>query len=66
MTSPTNDVLCELAHELTVRECRFKQIPLDADDDGETVYSRDAQLVFDSIYEIVPGVLECNAKEVQP
>lgn len=62
------DVLCELAHALTVRECGSKQIPIDAlDEDGdETIYTQDAQLVFDAIYEIVSDVLEPYREEVMP
>lgn len=59
-----NDVLCELTHELTVRECAFKRIPLDQDVDEEIIYSSDAQIIFDAIYDIVSRVLERDA-EVQ-
>ena len=59
-----NDVICELAHELTMRECAFRQIPLDIESDDETNYSDDAQLVFDDIYDIISRVLPSNAHEV--
>ncbi len=59
-----NDVLCELAHALTVRECAFKQIPVDQENDDETNYSDDAQVIFDDIYEIVSRVLDIHGSEV--
>ena len=58
------DVLCELAHELTVRECTNRQIPVDQEGDDETVYSADAYLIFQSIYDIVSSVLERRCPEV--
>jgi hypothetical protein len=61
-----NDVTCELAHELTVRECLFKQIPLDVEGDEETIYSDAAQLVFDQIYDIISRVLHGYVEEVAP
>lgn len=61
----TNDVLCELAHELAVRECAVRRIEMDVQDEDETRYSPDAQLVFDAIYDIVTEVLE-SYSEVQP
>lgn len=60
-----NDILCELAHELTVRECALRQIPLDIEGEDETNYTDDAQTVFDVIYDIVARVLGSDA-EVQP
>ena len=59
-----NDVICELAHELTIRECAFKQISLDVEGDDETIYSDDAQLVFDDIHDIISRVLPSKASEV--
>lgn len=56
------DVLCELAHELTVRECRIRGVTVDAriadDHDGETLYTDEAQSVFEAIYDIVSAVLD--------
>lgn len=63
---PTTDVLCELAHELTVRECALGGIILDVEHDDETVYSDDAQAIFDAIYDIVSRVLEGDSREVAP
>lgn len=61
---PTNDVLCELAHELTVRECALGGIIVDVEHDDETVYSDEAQAIFDGIYDIVSRVLETDGAEV--
>jgi hypothetical protein len=60
----TTDIVCELAHELTVRECAFKQTPLDKENDDETIYSDDAQLIFDGIYDIISCVLDSHDSEV--
>lgn len=62
------DVLCELAHALTVRECGFRHITVDAQDatGDETVYSDDAQRIFDAIYSLVWDVLEPYCEEVMP
>jgi hypothetical protein len=65
MITPANDILCELAHELTIRECSQRQIPVDTVCDDETIYSPDAQPIFDSLYDIVSRVLE-PVGEVQP
>jgi len=62
----TTDILCELAHELTVRECRLRLIPIDTERDDETVYTDRAQLIFDNIFEIVSRVLERSCEEVAP
>lgn len=60
------DVLCELAHELTVRECAYRGFVLDDDGDDETLYTAEAQSVFDCIYDIAARVLERRNAEVQP
>ncbi len=62
----TTDVLCELAHALTVRECAVRQIPLDAYDgtEDETNYTEEARPVFDAIYDIVSDVLDPYREEV--
>lgn len=63
---PSNDVLCELVHALTVRECAFREIPVDAhnETDEETNYAEEARPVFDAIYDIVSDVLEPYRAEV--
>ena len=63
----SNDVLCELAHELTMRECGVRGITVDVQVDGnedETRYTEDAQDVFNAIYDLVCGVLEPYCEEV--
>jgi hypothetical protein len=64
--APTNDVLCELAHELTARECAFRGIVLDVEHEDETLYSDEARQIFDSIHDIVARVLEGDDREVRP
>ena len=57
------DVRCELAHALTVRECGFKGILIDCeagDDDDETAYTDEAQLIFHEIFDIVSSITEVN------
>lgn len=58
--SVSNDVLCELAHNVTVRECRIRGLALDPDDatDDETHYTDEAQEVFDAVFNIASTVLE--------
>jgi len=63
---PTTDILCELAHELTVRECALGGIILDVEQDDETRYSDEAQAIFDGIHDIVSRVLEGDGQEVAP
>jgi hypothetical protein len=57
-----NYVRCELAHDLTVRECLFRGVTLDAydssDDPDELHYSDEAQRIFDAIYDVISEVLE--------
>lgn len=51
--------VCELAHELTVRECTQKGITVDAEKENEvTEYTEEAQKVFDEIYDIISEVLD--------
>lgn len=58
----TNDVLCELAHNLTVRECRIRDVTVDAseadDHDGESRYTDEAEGIFNTMYDIAWTVLE--------
>lgn len=58
----SNDVLCELAHNLTVRECRIRDVTVDAsetdDHDGETRYTDEAEGIFDALHGIAWSVLE--------
>ncbi len=58
----TNDVLCELAHNLTVRECRIRDVTVDAseadDQDGESRYTDEAEGLFNTMYDIAWTVLE--------
>lgn len=63
-----NDVCCELAHALTVRECGIRRITVDAPDEGddETRYTEEAQDVFNALYDLVCGVLEPYCEEVAP
>lgn len=63
-----NDVCCELAHELTLRECGITGISVDAQDagDDETRYTEEAQDVFIALYDLVCGVLEPYCEEVAP
>jgi|GEM_PF-3250169 len=63
-----NDVCCELAHALTVRECGIRGITVDALDtcDDETRYTDEAQDVFIALYDLVCGVLEPYCEEVAP
>lgn len=61
----TSDICCELAHELTVRECAARDLTLDAEpSDDDVRYTEDAQDVFNAIYDIVTGVLQSSGKEV--
>lgn len=60
------DVLCELAHALTARECAYRGLILEDYIDDETVYTAEAQCVFDGIYDIAARVLERQDAEVQP
>lgn len=60
------DVLCELAHALTVRECTIRAIPVDEDREDEVGYTDAAYLVFQSIYDIASSVLERRGAEVAP
>jgi len=63
-----NDVCCELAHTLTVRECGIRGVPVDVHDtdDDETRYPEEAQKIFDATYRIVSEVLEPYREEVAP
>lgn len=64
-----NDVCCEIAHALTVRECRLRGITVDAEatsDDDETRYTEEAQDIFIALYDLVCGVLEPYCEEVAP
>lgn len=56
----SNDVLCELAHAVTVRECGIRGVILDAEnpDDDETRYTDEAQEIFEAIHDIASTVLE--------
>lgn len=67
----TNDVLCELAHNLTVRECRIRDVTVDAseadDHDGESRYTDEAEGIFNTMYDIALTVLEpyCEKRGAQ-
>jgi hypothetical protein len=69
-TAPVpNDVCCELAHALTVRECAIRGITVDAQatsDDDENRYTEEAQDIFMALYDLVCGVLEPYCEEVAP
>lgn len=64
--APKNDVLCELVHELTARECAFRGIVLDVEHEDETLYSDEAQPIFESIHDIVARVLEGDSHGARP
>ena len=50
--------VCELAHELTVKECREKKITVDAPlSKRETGYTAKAQKVFDYYYDLITNTL---------
>jgi hypothetical protein len=67
----TNDVLCELAHNLTVRECRIRDVTVDAseadDHDGESRYTDEAEGIFNTMYDMALTVLEpyCEKRGAQ-
>lgn len=60
------DILCELAHELTVRECVERAIPLDVETEDDVAYTDEAQTVFIAIYDILYAVLSKPCAEVHP
>lgn len=55
-TFTTADV-CDLAHELTVRECDRKGIEVDYNGDEE-VYSDEAQVIFDTFFDDIEDIYE--------
>jgi hypothetical protein len=63
-----NCVLCEIAHVLTVRECAYRQIPVEAPGsyEDEIIYDHYAQAIFDAIYATVRNELEPYCEEVMP
>ena len=61
----TNDILCELAHELTVRECLGRDLRLDVASEDEVAYTAAARIIFDQIYDIVAGLLDPSSEEGQ-
>jgi len=51
---PTNADVCELAHTLTVRECRLRNIQLSKYEDDYTLESKE---IFDYYYETITNIL---------
>lgn len=50
--------ICELAHELTVRECNIKEITYDKyDRRGDMSYTAKAQKIFDYYYDLITRTL---------
>lgn len=53
--------VCELAHLLTVRECKKRHIRVDKSHrifkDEELHYTAEAQRIFDEIYDIITNTL---------
>lgn len=53
------DMICELCHELTARECKLKKITLDKPHKTgeECQYTTKAQRIFDYYYDLVTTIL---------
>jgi len=49
--------VCELAHQYTIDECRAKKIVIDSVKDDNTVYTDEAQAIFDRHYDLITNTL---------
>lgn len=53
--------VCELAHTLTILECEWKHIVCDLpdeDENGDSVYTDQAQVIFDKYYDLITNTLK--------
>lgn len=49
---------CELAHQLTYRDCLYKGIEIEKiDENGELIYPDEAQYIFDNYVNMIESVM---------
>lgn len=49
--------VCELAHELTRRECKYKKIKFETGKGDNVAYTPKAQKIFNAIYKLIEEIL---------
>lgn len=50
--------VCELAHELTKRECKLRKIKFEEGKGDNVSYTKKAQVIFNEIYDLITNILD--------
>lgn len=50
--------ICELAHEITRRECKVRKIKFEEGKGDEVAYTKKAQVIFNQVYDLITNILD--------